>query len=493
MDRDVVVSSLKDVQGGNGEDYLKKIIQIPITIPKISSSQLNSVLHKEFEKVLSPDKYEFIKELYNEIIDVCVIPFISNIRDVKRVINLFEFKNSFLQDEVNYADLFALCVLELYVPEAYDLIRSSKDILLNHSFKQIEEMETTIHNFDTIINKNNISSAVAKLFPKKEGISKAEKFGRICNGNYFDAFFSLSLPSNIVPFHIIESIMEDYNKSQIEQIIISSEFVAVELIKKIHKFLTDCPNERLKIIFEAIKPHYYQLLTNRGVSKVTLLNLLNNLLSNMNFDDILNCYNNANFNNATSQEVFIFLDFLIAQKHNNNEWIEISSYLEDGKLSSEQLSLIEDVCKKKMKCIELFSYSDEEFYTILYVWKKIDLDTCKAYVNKSYSYNDNAFKLVLSMVRKELDLSNPSRYVFSINAHELNQLVEIKELYKKIDAHIGHICNLELLEKEKIIAFMVLCDNEKLKNWYIDMKPYELIPYESVKEKLKDYIKMNSY
>ncbi len=36
MDKDVVVKSLEKVQGGSGEDYLKKIVQVPITLPIVS-------------------------------------------------------------------------------------------------------------------------------------------------------------------------------------------------------------------------------------------------------------------------------------------------------------------------------------------------------------------------------------------------------------------------------------------------------------------------
>lgn len=214
MDKDVVVNSLKGVQGGDGDDYLRKIIQIPITIPKISNSQLNFVLHKEFEKVISVDKYTLIKDLYNEIINVCVIPFISTIRDVKRIINIFEFKNSFLKDEVNQADLLALCALELYVPEAYDIIRSNKENLTKFHSDKISALEQKIQNLNINHDRNAVSNAIVELFSKSAKSSLTDKFRRLSDRNYFDTFFSLSLPSSIIPFEVINNIIKNYSKQK---------------------------------------------------------------------------------------------------------------------------------------------------------------------------------------------------------------------------------------------------------------------------------------
>ena len=482
MDKDVVVSSLKDVQGGDGDDYLRKIIQIPITIPKTSNSQLNFVLHKEFEKVLSVDKYTLIKELYNEIINVCVIPFISTIRDVKRIINLFEFKNSFLKDEVNQADLLALCVLELYVPEAYDIIRSNKENLTKFHFDKILALEQKIQNLNINHDRNAVSSAIAELFSKAAKSSVTDKFRRLSDSNYFDVFFSLSLPSSVIPFEVIDNIIKIYSKSEIEEIVTNNEFLGINLIKDIHSNLIYCTQNRFKVIFEAIKPHYTQLLIERGVPKCELKYLMTELLDHMDFDDILCCYQNADFGNKDAQEIIWFTDFLIYQEHRYQKMLHLNSDSYDKTLEPEQLNIIEDICKSKMKQLQLFSFKEqEEFYNLFCLWKELDLETCKSYINKNYYMEDNALQFVLAMVKNSVTRNSSND--FSINTDKLNQLIGVQELH-------NNIINLYRKEKYKsklyqldIVVFLVFYDDYIINGENVNTS----ISYDSVKEKMQEF------
>lgn len=51
FDKDIVVKALEKVQKGSGEDYLEKIIQIPIKIPDIQSNKLRKVLLEKLNTI----------------------------------------------------------------------------------------------------------------------------------------------------------------------------------------------------------------------------------------------------------------------------------------------------------------------------------------------------------------------------------------------------------------------------------------------------------
>lgn len=110
MDKDVVVKSLEKVQGGSGEDYLKKIVQVPITLPVVSNYQLRTILNKDFLNIIGNEDYTEYHELFDSMITNCVIPFISNIRDIKRIVNLFNFKYSFVKKELNLVSIHILSI-----------------------------------------------------------------------------------------------------------------------------------------------------------------------------------------------------------------------------------------------------------------------------------------------------------------------------------------------------------------------------------------------
>ena len=68
FDKDVVVKSLEKVQEGDGEDYLEKVIQMPIQIPEIHKDNLNTVLFKRLDEILSTyPETSFYKEHWQEI------------------------------------------------------------------------------------------------------------------------------------------------------------------------------------------------------------------------------------------------------------------------------------------------------------------------------------------------------------------------------------------------------------------------------------------
>ena len=52
FDKEIVVEALKDVQSGNGQDYLEKVIQMPIQIPNIQRSDLHNFLFEQLDKII---------------------------------------------------------------------------------------------------------------------------------------------------------------------------------------------------------------------------------------------------------------------------------------------------------------------------------------------------------------------------------------------------------------------------------------------------------
>lgn len=88
FDKEIVVKALKKVQEGNGDDYLEKIIQMPIQIPDIERGKLRQALFNKLNVILSEYKdISFQQEHWQGLFEPCVDPFIKNIRDINRLCN----------------------------------------------------------------------------------------------------------------------------------------------------------------------------------------------------------------------------------------------------------------------------------------------------------------------------------------------------------------------------------------------------------------------
>lgn len=93
FDKSIVVKALEKVQEGDGEDYLKKIIQVPIQIPEVKASKLFDALFNRLNKLLdNHPEIRFNEEHWGSIFKYCVKPFFENLRDISRLTNALEFK-----------------------------------------------------------------------------------------------------------------------------------------------------------------------------------------------------------------------------------------------------------------------------------------------------------------------------------------------------------------------------------------------------------------
>ena len=470
MDKDVVVKSLENVQGGSGEDYLKKIVQVPINIPNITPSQLNTILHKKFKAIVKDEKYKNMEKRFDITINNCVIPFICNIRDIKRIFNLFEFKNSFLNGNVNLVDLFALCAIELYIPEMYNQIKIKKEQLCQLTNVISSNISNDIIKLNSNLDLNKIQTVINTLFSKDTIESHYSR--RINDTNYFDSFFSLSLPSEYPQYNQIEDIIKTDSSEAILTKLFNTNFITDSIIREIQENINNCTPERLTVIFEALYSKYDDLLTMYNVNNLSLDYIMEYCLHNMKFDDLKNCFEKAVFNNYNSSSISILLEFF--------DYNEKNHYLND-----EQMNIIIELCKNKFTNMELFKYNDEKaFRVILKVWKKIDFSSCKYYISHNYKDDKNAFKLIHSMVSPSTIIDIEGKPILFIKTYELNSLVNIHELYELIVSYTSPLSSLDVY-KESTVAFMLICESKEQNE--IPEGKIDKISYSDVQEKLNSY------
>lgn len=226
-DRALMAKALEKVQEGNGQEYLDKIIQMPIQVPPLNSNKLTQLLTMELAKIT--ERYEeiiFNLDYFNKLNSICIAPFIKNIRDIKRLSNVVEFKIASISNEINLIDMVAISILELQYPEIYQWVGSHKAILTEFSFMELAQkvsmernsalLEETnfIDKIKNILVSNGYSkqidnttqkilSFLSMLFPnfgikigkldssiEYNDLVKNKNIG--CN-KYFDRYFSLSL------------------------------------------------------------------------------------------------------------------------------------------------------------------------------------------------------------------------------------------------------------------------------------------------------------
>lgn len=284
FDKEIVVEALKDVQSGNGQDYLEKVIQMPIQIPDIQRSDLRNVLLARLEEI----KADFMELGYNQthwqnLFESCVNPFITHLRDVNRLCNALRFKLTGISSEVDFTDMIAISVLEIHHPLVYEWIKNNKSILTGEDDystlgNQKSQKEWLVYYTDIIstllrserptdfgeIETNVVIKALADLFPHfghRVGVTyevyDMNKFNRnnqIAYPDKFDRYFQLNMDS--VPYKTadVHNIIFNLDEENISCFILEQEEkgTSYELLEDITAHISDLSSERAKIIVKAL-------------------------------------------------------------------------------------------------------------------------------------------------------------------------------------------------------------------------------------------------
>lgn len=282
FDKEIVVKALEKVQEGNGEDYLHKIIQMPIQIPEIPESKLHGVLLTNLDKIMVEYKPSFFEDRWKQVYTHCVVPFLSNLRDVNMLLNSLQFKLTTIASEIEFSDMIAISAIEIGAPKIFEWIKSHKNVLVSRSVwgesnrSSSDWIAEYTAEFTPLIDdriqvtgyaktkEETIINAISALFPIFAGRvgrsfssvdnSVARKWCLICNEDKFDRYFNLDIDLVFVSKALIEQIVFLYSRKELEEYILEkdSQGQAHELLEEIRAVLSDVSKERAQELFLAL-------------------------------------------------------------------------------------------------------------------------------------------------------------------------------------------------------------------------------------------------
>ena len=112
-DRQVIAQSLNTVSA-DGQEYLSKIVQFPIPVPKVPSAVIMDWLSNELAYILHVEDPDF------ERIRPILLMLVHTLRDAKRLLNTVVVEKLQLGSACDNADLTAITALQLFEPGYYD-------------------------------------------------------------------------------------------------------------------------------------------------------------------------------------------------------------------------------------------------------------------------------------------------------------------------------------------------------------------------------------
>ncbi|MBD5130161.1 MAG: hypothetical protein HDT43_09590 [Ruminococcaceae bacterium] len=284
FDKGIVVKALEKVQDGSGEAYLEKIIQMPIEVPKISTTQLSNIMIQNLSSIYETYYHSsFDYMMWRRSYTTCCEPFIESIRDINRICNTLSVKLSAIASEVDFMDMTAITTIQILFPPIYEWIKRDRSCPVDRIIKKIynepviskEKMTGWLKDLgysedDYDIITENITSCLAYLFPSwgiKEGASCYETYNKIdaiknnniSNPYKFERYFSLDLNSVAIKQSDIIKIKSELSLEEIKNAFVKhyGNGTIIELMDEIMAIRSDFSKERAKIIMLAVLDSFY--------------------------------------------------------------------------------------------------------------------------------------------------------------------------------------------------------------------------------------------
>lgn len=232
FDRKIVVEALAKVQTEKGNDYLEKIIQMPVVVPHISKEQIQPILFEKLDKIIADQSIDFtpLKNHWGEIYNSGLGINFKTLRDVARFLNVLQIDFQLVKNEINFVDFIAITAIKVFSPSLYSAIKENKPLFTSqkdkHSLKEDQEAETRMLNIilDSAPEQKNLVLALFSAIRSKIGVNswgypsyneRTEKL--VSNEMFFDIYFKLSLPSGHIPQYLIDSFLEITSKEDFEK------------------------------------------------------------------------------------------------------------------------------------------------------------------------------------------------------------------------------------------------------------------------------------
>ena len=226
FDQKVAADALNNSLGIEGETYLEKIIQTPLSLPSVDRLRLRQKLFNEIDKILESfpvRNFDNVRwgNIYYSSLDI----YIKKPRDIVRVINSLSITYPPVAGEVNPVDFVALEFLRAFEPSAYDVIRNNQEMFVgysDHGYHNDRNPERLFHEswIELILEerRSQIKELIPELFPRVNSIWGNTAYGpdfyaqwrrelRVCCKEIFDIYFQFSISPDVVKWSEIEKLI----------------------------------------------------------------------------------------------------------------------------------------------------------------------------------------------------------------------------------------------------------------------------------------------
>ncbi|ALF25297.1 KAP family P-loop NTPase fold protein [Fusobacterium nucleatum] len=405
-DREIVTKALDKSQQDKGEEYLEKIVQVPLVLPYISKSDLDKIFINRLNTSIDIPDEEYDNEYFSKIYYNGLAESFENLRDIERYMNVFNLGINLAIEELNINDYIVLTLIKVFEPNLYEYIKNNKDYFsgtkfdefLNKDKKEIlDELEEIYKNLKKF-EKRKIKRLMEVIFPKLEVTTYDEGFidiwgktRRIATPVYFESYFRLDFPEDEIKKVELKKFREFSTKKDLNKIFQISNKKRIRLLELLIEEIEEISDEKaiilLKFIFSIAEELKYEgpkgIFSFMENPQYKVTRIFYKIISNTNRNRYKIMEELFKYNKSSLQLLFSILDKL------NNSFFKNNLESEYGIEENELISLRDIAVTKILKESEKSKRIESRLLNILYVMKRLGTEKEAKKVFKNYLKNKN--------------------------------------------------------------------------------------------------------
>ena len=479
FDKRVVVRALEKEQNCKGEDYLEKIIQVPFEVPIAKKSDVYQVFFDKIDSIFKEIHCsDFDNDYWGRVFHNCIAYFIKSIRDINRIINVYRLKYGLMHNETNCVDLLVITILQIYAPRIASWISMNNTTLTGSissaggttGMKQKEQRDQYYDLFKSIYptNPDLMLDIIQTLFPRfgwktggynysNDTDEELRRKQRIAHSKCFDYYFNLSLEDIIITKEEMLSTIYDMNDITLRNYLdaLIEKSYLTEYLTELRSYINDIPSDRLALFYnellnlQSIRGKHNNANSSAPVSayqcKLCIYEILRRMDNQTRFNTISTTVINSNF------DIFSFVSELLLDIEHG--YGKIGDYTEEKYqlISEDQLIELEKkYLETTNRLLEVENLLDTyDFHSISILWRFLDVNSYKEYVNKQLLDTSNVLKYLYLIAThwKSADIKGwtfkEKNFEEFINKDEANtRICELKgtSTFSNLPFHIKQIC-----------------------------------------------------
>lgn len=451
-DREIVTKALDKTQQDKGEEYLEKIVQVPLVLPHISKSDLDKIFINKLNTSIDIPDEEYDNEYFSKIYYNGLAESFENLRDIERYMNVFNLGINLAIEELNINDYIVLTLIKVFEPNLYEYIKNNKDYFsgtkfnefLNKDKKEIlgelEEIYKNLKKFE----KRKIKRLMEVIFPKLEVTTYDEGFidvwgkaRRIATPVYFESYFRLDFPEDEIKKVELKKFREFSTKKDLNKIFQISNKKRIRLLELLIEEIEEISDEKaiilLKFVFSIAEELKYEgpkgIFSFMENPQYKVTRIFYKIISNTNRNRYKIMEELFKYNKSSLQLLFSILDKL------NNSFFKNNLESEYGIEENQLISLKDIAVTKILKESEKSKRIESRLLNILYVMKRLGAEKEAKKVFKDYLKNKN---LLINFIREFIstrttEINYSIRESTYLLKDSINDFYDYEEFVKLVD------------------------------------------------------------